>query len=120
MFAPGRRDRGRTLLDDIRENFCETDLGGRSRQIQVRPIVGDAPRIRHLCLHAARSPIDQVDSHFQYAFAERRNVPRDLYIFLNGCSLPPKPHPRHPKQIQARPVVVGVVQIRCPRWSVEH
>src|SRR3984893_3992097 len=25
-----------------------------------------------------------------------------------------------PKQIQARPVVVGVVQIRCPRWSVEH
>ena len=42
-------DRGRTLLDNIKENFYETDLGGRSKRIRVFPIVGAALRTTCLC-----------------------------------------------------------------------
>jgi hypothetical protein len=41
-----RAIRGRTLLDNIKENLCETDLGGRSRQIQARRVVVGVMQIR--------------------------------------------------------------------------
>jgi hypothetical protein len=92
------RDRGRTLLDNIKENFCETDLAGRSKQIQVLPIVGDAPRIRHLCLHAERPPIDQVDSHFPHIWLERGSGLHVPCTFLDGGHLPPKPLRKGPNK----------------------
>ena len=94
----------------------------RSKQIQARRVAVAAPQTEfpRLCFGAAYSPIAQGESHFLYERQERDNDLRASCRSSDSGGLPPGPFRTGPKQIQARPIVVGVVQIRCPRCGVEH
>src|SRR6516225_369525 len=94
----------------------------RSKQIQARRVAVAAPQTEfpRLCFGAAYSPIAQGESHFLYERQERDNDLRASCRSSDSGGLPPSPFRTGPKQIQARPIVVGVVQIRCPRCGVEH
>src|SRR6516162_9501337 len=94
----------------------------RDTQNQARRVAVAAPQTEfpRLCFGAAYSPIAQGESHFLYERQERDNDLRASCRSSDSGGLPPSPFRTGPKQIQARPIVVGVVQIRCPRCGVEH
>src|SRR6516165_9649678 len=94
----------------------------RSKQIQARRVAVAAPQTEfpRLCFGAAYPPKSRDESHFLYEWQERDNDLRASCRSSDSGGLPPGPFRTGPKQIQARPIVVGVVQIRCPRCGVEH
>ena len=91
----------------------------RSKQIQARRVAVAAPQTEfpRLCFGAAYSPIAQGESHFLYERQERDNDLRASCRSSDSGGLPPSPFRTGPKQIQARPIVVGVVQIEATLYQ---
>src|SRR5262249_8998913 len=89
------------------------------KQIQARRVAAAEPQIEFVCFGADCVPIVQDESHFPYARGERDSDLRAPCSSSGNGGLLPSSFQVRPKQIQARPIVVGVVQIRCPRCRVE-
>src|SRR5262249_26436948 len=92
------------------------------KQIQARRVAVAEPQTEfpRLCFGAAYQPIAQGENHFLYEWQERDSDLRASCRSSDSGSLHPNPLHAGPKQIQAHRVVVGVVQIRCPRCGVER